>query len=298
MDSQDQRHGSPAPTEVVLAIDPESRAVDAIDWAARAAARRDAPLRAVTCYDPADELGFEPESDLAQYLRHRAATVVEEAADDVRLRYPTMKVAAEVLVGDPAKELTRCSANAAVMVTGSRGLGTIRGWFLGSVSSALARSAACPLVVVRPTAAPEVERNLVVAGVDLSPAAQQVLQFAFGEASRMGARLRIVLCARPDPLTTPHGSYARLLEQELAPDLGETIAGWRSEFPDVQVTADVVAEQTVRELTHASADAALLVVGSRRYGRRPLLALGSVTQGVLHHAVCPVAVVPTGAPDE
>jgi len=42
----------------------------------------------------------------------------------------------------------------------------------------------------------------------------------------------------------------------------------------------------------AEADAQLLVVGTRHHTRVASVLLGSVTRGVLHHAACPLAVVP------
>ena len=55
----------------------------------------------------------------------------------------------------------------------------------------------------------------------------------------------------------------------------------------------VIREHPVAGLVLASAAQYLLVVGSR--GRHALagILLGSVSQGVLHHATCPVAIVPT-----
>jgi nucleotide-binding universal stress UspA family protein len=57
------------------------------------------------------------------------------------------------------------------------------------------------------------------------------------------------------------------------------------------VQAAVIREHPVAGLVDASTAQHLLVVGSR--GRHALTGtlLGSVSQGVLHHATCPVAVI-------
>jgi nucleotide-binding universal stress UspA family protein len=53
----------------------------------------------------------------------------------------------------------------------------------------------------------------------------------------------------------------------------------------------VVRDHPVAGLVAASAGQDLLVVGSRSGHARVAALLGSVSQGVLHHATCPVAVV-------
>jgi nucleotide-binding universal stress UspA family protein len=74
--------------------------------------------------------------------------------------------------------------------------------------------------------------------------------------------------------------------------LSEALAGWRERYPDVDVHGAVIRDHAVAGLVSESTAERLLVVGSR--GRHALAGtlLGSVSQGVLHHATCPVAVVP------
>ncbi|NJP96307.1 universal stress protein [Nonomuraea sp. FMUSA5-5] len=67
---------------------------------------------------------------------------------------------------------------------------------------------------------------------------------------------------------------------------------WREGNPDVRIVDDQVRDHPVAALRNASSAADLVVVGSRGLGGFSSAVLGPVGHGVLHHAVCPVAVVP------
>ena len=59
-----------------------------------------------------------------------------------------------------------------------------------------------------------------------------------------------------------------------------------------QVTVRAINGFAAQALIDASADADLVVVGTRGGGGFPHLALGAVSSQVVHHAKCPVVVVP------
>jgi nucleotide-binding universal stress UspA family protein len=69
------------------------------------------------------------------------------------------------------------------------------------------------------------------------------------------------------------------------------LAGWSAKYPDVAVRRLVVRDRAARALVEESGRAQLVVVGSRGRGGFRGLLLGSVSQALLHHAHCPVAVV-------
>ena len=74
-------------------------------------------------------------------------------------------------------------------------------------------------------------------------------------------------------------------------ELSEQRAGWREKYPDVPITESVAQSHPVEALVRASPTADLVVVGCRgRRGFRGML-LGSVSQGIIRHAHCPIAVV-------
>jgi nucleotide-binding universal stress UspA family protein len=59
-----------------------------------------------------------------------------------------------------------------------------------------------------------------------------------------------------------------------------------------QVTVNVTTGEPAEELIIASRDADMLVLGSRGSGGFTRLLLGSVSSQVVHHAACPVVVIP------
>ena len=78
----------------------------------------------------------------------------------------------------------------------------------------------------------------------------------------------------------------RSVEDAVAKAAGE-ITG-----PAPEVTVSVATGEVTEELVSASRDADMLVVGSRGSGGFSRLLLGSVSSQVVHHADCPVVVIP------
>lgn len=291
METESQRSaGTP---RVVVGVDEDSSEA-AVRAAADEAVRLGGELLVVSAYDevPPEDLGWGRAAQIDDALRDRARVRARKAVGWVREGHPDLVVSAETVHHDAVEALVHCSESATLVVTGSRRLGTGRSVFLGSVSSRVAATAHCPVLVV-PFPPEPVARNVVVAGLDATPSAKAVLAFAFTAAERRHASLELVTCARPDLLTTPHGVWARRLRETVQPKIESMLAEWRAQYPAVDTTVDVVVGTTAPTLVAKSEHAALLVVGKR--GRPALLGslLGSVSQGVLHHARCPVAVVPT-----
>jgi nucleotide-binding universal stress UspA family protein len=143
--------------------------------------------------------------------------------------------------------------------------------------------------------------DAVVVGVDGSPNAWHALEWAAAEATLRGAKLRIV-CAFEDPVTTVGLGTAFGAGAPITVD-PSLIEGAAKEVADEAVRrAGGVATEVVARcdrpgdaLVEASADAALLVVGSRGHGPVGSLLLGSVSHFVVHHALCPVVIVPPRA---
>jgi nucleotide-binding universal stress UspA family protein len=167
----------------------------------------------------------------------------------------------------------------------------------------------------------------IVVGVDASPGAQRALAWAADEARLRLAALQVVHAyhgqALAAPLyfpsqealpgravaageTPPEEEPVEALEQRaefqaavrrqaedllenLLHELGEAVEG-------IDVQRTVVEDRNPAEaLVELSADADMLVVGSRGRGGFSRLLLGSVSHAAVLHAPCPVVVIPAGA---
>lgn len=78
-------------------------------------------------------------------------------------------------------------------------------------------------------------------------------------------------------------------------DLARFATAERAEqFPDVAVRVHTVSGPAAAALVEASRSADVLVVGARRQGDPLGMRMGPVTHAVLHHAHCPVVLIPIG----
>jgi nucleotide-binding universal stress UspA family protein len=132
------------------------------------------------------------------------------------------------------------------------------------------------------------QRPKVVVGVDGSPEADAAMHVAYEEARIRDGELVIVHAWQYPPFG-PGGDDRRHAEERLA----ESVERFRAEVaPIVPITEKLVGGDARQVLTTESADAELVVVGTRGLGRVSATVLGSVSTYLLHHARCPVEVVP------
>lgn len=185
------------------------------------------------------------------------------------------------------------SRTASMIVLGDRGIGGFAALVLGSVAIQVASYAQCPVLVAR---GEDRSAGPIVVGVDGSALSRAAVEFAAEEAAVRNARLRAVH-AYTHPLSQGPGDMQPLVydEDQLRGEedriVAESLTGLGERYPDVPVTREAVHGRPVHVLTEASRDAQLVVVGGQGRGELSGLLLGSVSQGVLHHSTCPVAVV-------
>ncbi|GGS55244.1 MULTISPECIES: universal stress protein [Actinokineospora] len=283
---------------VVVGADGSQSSLDAVAWAAREAAARETGLRVVHAFiwpKLGVPLGPAEFGDSTGGLRNEARRILVDAVGRAREAAPDIEIDTAMPETAPVPALLREAGSACMVVLGSRGLGGFSGLLLGSTAVQVAAHAPVPVVVVREgdPDARTVARGDVVVGVDGSRNSVDAIAFAFAEAQRLGTGV-LAITVSPARIADPVATGVLLADDEdpvPALALAESMAGWAEKHPDVPVRRAVTHGHPARALTDIAAGATLLVVGSRGAGGFRGLLMGSVSQGVLHHATCPVAIV-------
>lgn len=283
---------------ITVGVDGSAESLAAVDWAAREAVLRGMPLRIVHAWlwQPLDIPVVQDRETQAK----SAHAVLREAETRVAGRYPALTVTSQVVQDTPVAALLREAAAAEMLVLGSRGHGALVGFLLGSFGQQVIAAARRPVISVRARdgQTPTEGGEIVVGQQGTSEDSDAVLGFAFEEAAARGVGVRAVRAwSLPPVLAYSPGSMlladeAGGLEPFEKKALAEALAPWRERFPDVPVTEHVEMGSAGQVLLSALPNARLLVVG-RRTRRAPVgTRIGSVAHAALHHAPCPVAVVP------
>ncbi|MFD6968949.1 universal stress protein [Streptomyces sp. NPDC059949] len=282
---------------ITVGLDGSGAAGAAADWSAREAELRGADLELVRAEDWAQYGPFtaplpEPRHQWAEDLLTRERLLREHG---------TLTVSTREIQGAAETALASVAAGADMLVLGSRGLGSVSGFLVGSTGSATIPETETPVVLVRSIdgadrpASHASGSGPVVLGVDLHSDCDRLLAFACEEADLRACPLVVVHGWSPPPIL----SYAPALDpgvraeiaDGLAATLRELLSPWEEKYPRLAVDARTVIGQPAIQILDAAAGAALVVVGRRI--RRPALGtrIGPITHAVMHHALSPVAVV-------
>lgn len=282
---------------ITAGVDGTEQSLAALDWAGREAVRRGLPLRVLHVWRYAASLATADRDTQHGWVSDGVA----EAVRTVSERHPELAVSTDVVEGEVAVVLAEAAAEAEMLVLGSRGHGAVVGFLLGSVGQQVIAEATRPVVLVRagdrPTA--EAAGSDVVVGQHGDPEdGAEALRFAFETAAARGATVRSVRAWTLPPVFAYSPGSLKLLDDVggLEPyekkALAEAVRPWRERFPRVPVAEHVEMGSAGQVLLSAAARAQLMVVGRRAYRTAVGARIGSVAHGVLHHAECPVAVVP------
>jgi len=282
---------------LVAATDGSEESLQAVEWAAREAVLRGAPLRIVAAAEVLPRMisragpgQYDTVTDVLDKERDSALAVAAERA--AKAAHGVL-IDTDPVTGPPARAIVESGSGALMLVVGSRGVGAFTALLLGSVSRYAATHALCPVVVVRDEA-PE-PHGLVGVGVGDLDNCGDSLTFAFEEASLRHASVLALHAWR-----TPQTDISRAGQMSAAPEqravaadaakhLDALLEEWRAKYPDVPASQEVVHGHPARALIGLSARADLVVIGRHSGHQGP----GSVRHAVLNHAHGPVVIVPS-----
>lgn len=285
---------------LVVAVDGSDPSDAAIRWAAKEAAMRKVGLtllHVVLPGLPAWAMGYsmaplpleygEVQRREGQDILDSARRVVEEALAPGQ----HVDVHSEMVAANPVPTLIDVTKDAQMIVVGCRGQGAWHRGLLGSVSTALAHHAHCPVAVIHDAGDAHISSlGPVVVGVDGSPASESATAIAFDEASWRGVELVAVHAwIDADPSGYPRLAWPDF-QSTAEETLAERLAGWSDRYPDVVVHRRVVFDQPARHLLEAAESAQLVVVGSHGRGGFAGMLLGSVSSAIVHTVHTPVIV--------
>jgi nucleotide-binding universal stress UspA family protein len=273
---------------LVVGVDGSAASDLAVRWAAAEAELLKRPVRLVHC-------ALSPVLPIVEDEVLAARRAIDDdvlaSAADLMHRLADVDVTIEhvehLATGVGETLLERCEA-ADLLVVGAVGHGRLAGLVLGSVSQFVVHCAQVPVAVVRAATDPSARR--VVVGFDGSDPAERALDLALAGAATSGRPVTVIRVWHGPGHVMPLPVDAAWRQEHEQEALERSLALWREKYPDVRLHAEAIPGHPTHVLASASLHAAAVAVGAS--GRRPVTEtlLGSVAQGVLSHAQCPVVV--------
>ena len=291
------RHSAP---RVLIATDGSPSARTALELVRALAWPAGTTLRLVHVVSPLPAL---VQLEAARWSFGHLADPLRMSLDETaeHLRRADITVETDVLSdGGPADRIVRDAHEfrADLIVTGSRGHGTIATMLLGSVAAAVVDHAPCPVLVARRPACAR-----IVVAEDGSPGASEARRIVATWQAFQGLQTRVVSVAHvtspllsgiaPTMLEEARRAHEEMLIEarsaygRLAGESAEQlrIAG---RLAQSEVRTGDVASEILASAREMNAD--LIAMGSRGQGAMARLLLGSVARNVLEHATCSVLI--------
>ena len=238
---------------------------------------------------------------LRQDVEGKAADVVREARR--ALERHVKSVITRIHEGPPGHVIvnmaTACRAN--LVAVGSRGLGMVAGFLLGSISHYVARHAPCSVLVAK---RPPVGDHRVLLALDGSAHSDAALQWLGGLALSPETRIRVVVVVEcPKASSTGEdieGERAREEADWGGAEASENAAEEAVEAAQrhlraqgAQVTATVCCGHAISELLIAirEFEPQLLVLGAKGHHSPPDTEMGHVARTLVDHVPCSAVIV-------
>lgn len=137
---------------IIVGVDGSGHSQRALEWAAREAALRNAPLTVVTVHQVIAGWTGRPVASPADVsLAKQQRETVQAEADKILEQLGDARpkeVTVQMVIGLATEELLRAADGAEMIVVGSRGAGGFGRLLMGSVSTQVTHHAHCPVVVI------------------------------------------------------------------------------------------------------------------------------------------------------
>jgi nucleotide-binding universal stress UspA family protein len=156
---------------ILVAFDGSNPSRNALDHAVSIAVQWKAELKILSVVPrtlmpiiQSEEFGTPSISTAQIYIDHQEGLKalyirkLQEAENDVKKIFPGLKVCSKLLEGRPSRTIVEEAErdDAELIVIGSRGIGGITGWILGSTSQKVVNSCTKPVLVVKTVQVPHV----------------------------------------------------------------------------------------------------------------------------------------------
>jgi nucleotide-binding universal stress UspA family protein len=272
---------------IIVGVDDSAEALAAAHWAVREAELRREDVLLVHAYKVPILPARGRAAAIAQGRRQREAMLNKVATT---LTVPsTMHLDKLIEIDSPESLLPRLSERTSLTVLGHDHPALGGHMPFGHTTSTVASMSRYPVVAVpRGWTARADDRRPIAVAVDGQHPSSSTLGYAFTEASLRRAPVLVVHSAPLADLASG--------EQDSRLNLAEILAGWKADYPDIDVDTLLLAGSPRDTVPSVSADAQLLVVGGPYRGREWTRWIRSVARAVLDRATCPVAVVPQQHP--
>ncbi|MFB4298577.1 universal stress protein [Actinomadura sp. NTSP31] len=277
---------------IIVGADGSAPSMRAVEWAADEAARHRRDLHIVHAVEKwAFDVPLSAAPGEIGSLSRTGRQILDAAEHVARDRRPKVHVSTEPAAAGTVRALAERSERAFELVVGHRGLGGFAGLVLGSVGLGAVRHAACPVVVVR--GEDDSGRGGVAVGIGLGDDSAS-LEYAFRAAEARGVPLSVVHAwPFPEALDGPGAAASVERAEERARwRVVEAHAPLRKSHPGVDVDEMIVQDNPAAALMATSRMVDLVVVGTHPREGLAVPHSRAVTHALVHHAHCPVAVVP------
>jgi nucleotide-binding universal stress UspA family protein len=290
----------PGRQPVLVALKPYDGNDAVLDLAQRFAGRERRELHAITVLEPRDMVSIASGVPAlpASYVEEERAAIAEQLEERMShlADFPSLVRRTDVIEGPAPRSIVDVARDrdASLIVVGTGRHGALGRLVYGERAIQLTRIADRPVLVVPPSASASTPRKAVVA-VDFSSASQRAARFAL-DLLADGGELALVHVKSAVKLNEESAGWWEEAYQRRSADLFLRFAATLPVERGISITTTMLNGEvppTLLAYAH-EVGADLIACGARRHSFLERMIVGSVSEGIMRRAECPVVVVPAG----